>query len=101
MRDRLSLHVADESVGEGGRVATAWTTVGPLWGAVDAVQSRDGREGEADRAAAVWRIVIRYRADVAVGQRLVARGRTLAISAVEDPDGTRRWLVCRCAEIEP
>lgn len=46
------------------------------------------------------RITIRFRNDVASGQRFVMQGRIFRIITVYDPDETQRYLVCRTEEIQ-
>lgn len=82
----------------GGGATASWTSIETIWAAV---RGRDGlettsREGLQGRMThEIW---IRWRPDVAPSGRFVTGARTFDITAVLDPDGSRRWLKCLAAE---
>jgi len=43
-------------------------------------------------------VVLRFRTDLAPGDRVVYRGRDLEIAALADINGRRAYLSCQCSE---
>ena len=98
LTDRVSLQKrVDTSELEGG-VTHMFMTVSSVWARVRTLSARlamaaDGRTAEASHS-----VVVRFRADVSVGDRFGWRGRWLEVVGVNDLDGRRAWLSCTCAE---
>jgi SPP1 family predicted phage head-tail adaptor len=98
LTDRVSLQRrVDTSELEGG-VTHMFMTVSSIWARVRTLSARlamaaDGRTAEASHS-----VVVRFRSDVAVGDRFGWRGRWLEVVGVSDMDGRRTWLSCTCAE---
>ena len=84
---------------EGG-AAQAFVPMSALWARVRALSLRQARFGDGTGTGASHSVVLRYRTDVAAGDRFTYRGRRLEVLGCEDPDGRRAWLNCRCLERE-
>lgn len=82
---------------EGGHVAlfvplaSAWARVRSLRGRLGT--SADGRAVEISHA-----VVLRFRSDIAPGDRILYRGRALDVVSAADLDGRRAFLSCACSE---
>lgn len=91
-RRRLVLErPVDEPDGFGGRLRRF--VAGPvLWGAVEPLGASAGRGG-------LYRVRLRYRPGVAPAMRLADGVRRFSIRSADDPDGSRRALVCEVEEL--
>lgn len=98
LTDRVSLQRrVDTSELEGG-TTHAFMTVSSLWARVRTLSARLAVAGDGRTAEASHSVVVRYRSDVAVGDRFGWRGRWLEVVGVSDMDGRRAWLSCTCRE---
>jgi SPP1 family predicted phage head-tail adaptor len=98
LSDRVTIQHRDVSVeDEGGAVAT-FVPVATVWARVRALSA--GRSPAADgRGVTITHaVVLRYRTDVAPGDRLLCRGLTLEVISAADLNGRRAWLSCTCSE---
>jgi head-tail adaptor len=77
--------------GTGGMIAQ-WTTVGTLWGCLEAVQEPNGAFGNGE-ARATHYVTARARGDIAItnAHRLVDKDRHYQIRAVVE-NSKRRWI---------
>lgn len=98
LTDRVALaRKVDVSEPEGGTL-TSYVPVTSLWARVRALSARQAALAEARGTSQSHEVVVRFRADIAPGDRFTWRGRRLAVLGTEDPDGRRAWLACRCEE---
>ena len=98
MSARLNLEVPVETPdGQGGVTATfvetasAWALIEPVSGAIE--EEASGRIFR--RTHRIW---LRFRTDVAAGMRLRKGARIFWIGGTEDPDDSKRYLICHCQE---
>lgn len=82
---------------EGGHL-TAWTPLGTVWSRVRSVSARQAQQADGRVAAISHMAVLRFRNDIAPGDRIVYRGRSLEVISAEDLNGRRSYLSCACAE---
>jgi SPP1 family predicted phage head-tail adaptor len=98
LSDRVSLQRrVDTSELEGG-VTHMFMTVSSLWARVRTLSARLAMAGDGRAAEASHSVVVRFRSDVAVGDRFGWRGRWLEVVGTSDLDGRRTWLSCTCVE---
>ncbi len=100
-RLRMSLEYPVETPDAIGGAAIAFAPIMTLWARLEARAGRERTVGDRPEGVAETRITIRWRAGVDTRMRFVAGTRVFAISAVFDPDGRKRDLVCLCQEISP
>lgn len=96
LRRRLSLQA--ESVtpdGAGGGAAT-WSEIARVFAAVEGLDGGEDRDAMRRAGRTRFRVTLRHRDDVAVGQRFVDGALAMIVRGAFDPDGTRRRLVCLC-----
>jgi SPP1 family predicted phage head-tail adaptor len=99
LRRRLALQVPGGAADGAGGVSRSWTTLATLWGSLDPVGRVPTLYGDAPSSRATHRVSLRWRADVAAGQRLVMGTRSFTILTVTDPDERRRSLGLLVEEI--
>lgn len=98
MTVRLDLEAADSVPDGQGGASMIWSIAASMWARVEPVSTVIGEEGSAETGTITHRIWVRFREDIAAGQRFRKGGRVFAVRLVRDPDETRRYLVCRCEE---
>jgi SPP1 family predicted phage head-tail adaptor len=98
LSDRIEIRRRDVSVeDEGGEVAT-FVPIATVWGRVRALSARQASLADGRVAAITHSVVLRYRTDVAPGDRLVVAGRILTVIGADDLNGRRAFLSCTCSE---
>ncbi len=99
MTARLDLEVpVTVADGQGGGLVS-WQVAASLWARIEPLSFVVEEPGaSAERGTISHRIWLRYRSDVAAGQRLRKGERVFVVRLVRDPDETQRYLVCQCEE---
>jgi SPP1 family predicted phage head-tail adaptor len=96
--ERLDLEMrADTGEGHGG-IVPGFAAVTSLWARIEPVAVQEDERADAEVFTVTHRVWIRFREDIVAGMRFRKGARIFAIRAFHDPDETRRYLVCRCAE---
>jgi len=82
---------------EGGH-ATIYVPMQKAWARVRSLAGRMAVSSDARAANVSHSVVLRFRGDVAPGDRIVYRGRNLEIVSAADINGRRAYLSCQCSE---
>lgn len=101
LRCRMTLSTPVETPDGAGGATVVWTDVATLWARLDPVGANERRIADHLATVATHRITIRWRDDIAGGMRFTWRGRSFRVTAVHDPDETRRYLVAATVEERP
>lgn len=99
MRLRMRLEAPVDAPDDSGAATRAYAPLGELWARLTPISGAARFVAEREEQAIEWRAHIRWRADVTSRMRLVSGERALLVTSVYDPDGRRRFLICRCEEI--
>ena len=99
MRARLTLQAAVDTASLDGGATRVFADVADVWAAIEPIAGDAAFAADRAEDVAMVRVTLRWRADVLEGQRFVDGARMLVIRSKSDPDGRRRFLVCRCQEI--
>ena len=83
--------------GQGGAAIT-WAATASLWARIEPVSFVVTEAASAESGTISHRIWVRFRSDIAAGQRFRKGGRVFAVKLARDPDETGRYLVCQCEE---
>lgn len=98
LTDRVQLK-RRESVGDGGGGhERLYVPVTALWARVRSLTGRQGINADGRTVAISHSVVLRFRTDVAPGDRIVYRGRNLDVVSAADLNGRRAYLSCACSE---
>ena len=92
LRERIVIERPLRTPDGAGGHTISWTEHASLWAEVISLKGTELMLGERGEAREIYRVVIRYRADVTNVMRIRWRDRELDIRAALDPDGERRWL---------
>ena len=98
---RFTLEVPLESPDGFGGVIRTWQPGPLLWGAIEHLSARDRVAADKADAAVTHRITLPHRDGVSEAMRLLLGPRRFRIRSADDPDGTRRELVCLVEELRP
>ena len=93
LRHRITISASVETDNGRGGSATAWTPIAKPWAEVLGLDGRESVMNKVLQGVSVYRIRIRYRADIEPKQQIRFGSATLNIKSVSDPFGTRRELV--------
>ena len=99
LRWRLILQKPVKDDDEAGGETVSWQDHAVLFAALVPVCGNAETFADAESSYLVWEVRLRWRQDIQAGDRLVrSDGGILTIQTVHDPDGRRRFLICRCLE---
>ena len=101
LRHRVRIEVPVEMPAAGGALEITWQEVATVWASVAAVSGGEPAVADGLEGRARFDVAMRYREGVDASVRLVVDGRVLEVISAVDPDGRRRWLVCRAEERGP
>ena len=98
LRDRVQLLRKDVATEAGGGGAVTYFPLASVWARVTKLNDRTDSYADARRSHVNHSVVIRYRNDVSVGDRISYRGRNLEVVGADDLNGRRAYLSCACVE---
>jgi SPP1 family predicted phage head-tail adaptor len=100
-RNRLTLEELAETATPLGGATLGWQTVTTLWGAIEMTGGRETEEGGQAIGPRTGRVTLPFREGIDARNRFRFGTRILEITAVFDPDGNRRQIVCLVREVTP
>lgn len=100
LRDRVQLQRKDSAPEADGGHAVTFVPLATVWARVYALSGRETRHADGKSATISHTVVLRYRTDLAPGDRIIYRGRPLEIVSAEDLNGRRAYLSCTCAHTQ-
>ncbi|MCP1198133.1 phage head closure protein [Notoacmeibacter sp. MSK16QG-6] len=100
LRTRLVLEAPVRTPDGAGGHEVEWQTVGEFFAHVEPTGVSATVAGGAVRQELTHRVTLRQRSDIAPAMRLLRNGHAMRIETVSDLDGTGRYLVCGCTELE-
>lgn len=99
LTDRVQLRRRESvSDGGGGGHERLYVPIASLWARVRSLSGRQGTNADGRMVAISHSVVMRFRTDVAPGDRLIYRGRNLDVVSTADLNGRRAYLACACSE---
>lgn len=101
LRRRLILEAPVATPDGLGGATQAYATVAALWAQVEWTSGNERWRAGRPEQFATHRVTLRWRAGLNAGQRLRDGARIYEIRAVDDPDGSRRRLICLVEETRP
>lgn len=100
-RSHLTLEALAETPTSLGGASLGWQTTATLWGAVEMQTGREAGEAGQAIGERTGRVTLPFREGIDARNRVRLGNRVLEITAVFDPDGRRRQLVCLVREVTP
>lgn len=94
LRARLDLQKPEQTPDGGGGFSTTWSAIAVVAAEISPIAGAEKRIGEGLIGTLRHRVVIRYRDDVASGDRFLLDTRVLTIFAAYDKNQDRRFLTC-------
>lgn len=98
LTDRVQLKRRESLEDGGGGHERIFVPVTNLWARVRSLSGRQGSNADGRMVALSHSVVLRFRSDVAPGDRIVYRGRNLDVVSTADLNGRRAYLSCACSE---
>ena len=98
LTDRVQLKRRESLDDGGGGHQRIFVPVTSLWARVRSLSGRQGSNADGRMVAISHSVVLRFRGDVAPGDRIVYRGRNLDVVSTADLNGRRAYLSCACSE---
>lgn len=98
LRDRVQLQKREMALMPDGGHETIFFPITSVWARVRSRSARFAREGDGRAATSTHNVVVRFRKDIAAGDRIIYRGRALEVLDAEDINGRRAYLACQCVE---
>ena len=96
LTDRVELK-RRELVAEGGGGHTSlFVTLGNVWARVRSHSGRQAESADGRVVAVSHSVVLRFRSDLAPGDRIIYRGEPLEVVSAGDLNGRRAFLSCTC-----
>jgi SPP1 family predicted phage head-tail adaptor len=96
--DRVQIKRRDMSIDDEGGAIVTFVPIATVWARVRALSARQAQAGDGRVASISHSVVLRYRADIKPGDRLVFAGRDLDVVGAADLNGRRAYLSCTCSE---
>lgn len=98
LRSRVTLQAPMDGVDDSGALTRVWTALADLWAKVEPQRGSEFFSTGAQETLLTHNVTIRWRPDLASPMRFLLGSRALYIRAAFDPDGRRKYMVCRCDE---
>jgi SPP1 family predicted phage head-tail adaptor len=101
LRSRISFQQATlTDDGAGGR-SRAWVTIGSAWAGIEPWKGNENITADQLRAAATFRVVTRYRTDIAITAklRILYGSRVFEILSIADPGDKHDFYDLVCSEV--
>ena len=98
LTDRVQLFKRDVSAEPEGGEITTYVPLATVWARVRLLSARKTETAAGRGVAITHSAVLRYRADLSPGDRLVYAGRNLDVIAAADLNGRRAYLSCTLSE---
>jgi SPP1 family predicted phage head-tail adaptor len=100
LRHRLTLQAPDAEPDGMGGVMRTWTSLGPVWAAIEPVSMQEALVGDRRVGALTHRVLLRKRSDLTLDHRFTFGMRVFLIRALREKDDGR-YLECLVAEERP
>ncbi|WP_375203643.1 head-tail adaptor protein [Hyphococcus sp.] len=99
LRHKVILLDVSRTDDEAGGASLSWAPGPEVWASVERLSSTRDFTGDRENRLKRIAVMIRYSADVALGQRLTFEGETFETVSIESDDGRDRRLTLICEEV--
>ncbi len=98
LRERVELQRKTQTIEGSGGHQNTYVSLASVWARVTSLNGTLGSFGDARAAKVSHSVVLRFRTDLAPGDRVIYRTVPLEIVSAEDLNGRRAYLSCRCLQ---
>jgi SPP1 family predicted phage head-tail adaptor len=98
LRSRVTIETPEDTNDDAGALVRVWTPLADVWAKVEPQRGAEFRSAGAQETLLTHNVTIRWRPDLGAPTRFRLGSRALYIRAAFDPDGRKKYLVCRCDE---
>lgn len=99
LRHRATLDHKTVSLDSYGAETVTWANFANVWASVEDLAGRELWAAQAEQGEVTTKVIIRYRSDIVMTDRVTANGRTFDIIGISDPDGRETHLLLYCREL--
>ena len=99
LRHRVQLQQKIMSTEPAGGHATTYVPIATVWASISSKSGGDYRGADSRGAKISHVVMLRFRNDLTVGDRILYGGRSLEILFVKDLNGRKAYLECACQEM--
>lgn len=99
LRERVDIQQVTETKDAIGSPIQTWTTIASTWAEVRQASGSETFRRQQIQSKAGWTIIVRYNSMLTPQMRVIWRGRTFQITALENPDLRRRFLKIAAEEL--
>jgi SPP1 family predicted phage head-tail adaptor len=96
LRQRVTIRRQQRAADGQGGYTTSWADVATIWAKVDGLDGRESVIGQTLTGISVYRVTVRYRADILPSDQLRYGAIDLNIRSAIDPDGRRERTIITC-----
>ena len=100
LRDKVQLQAKTISQDVAGGHEISYLPITSVWANVSSSNGREMVQADANNISVTHVVLLRFRNDLSLGDRIIYRNRTLEILSLNDLNGKRAYLKCFCLEIE-
>lgn len=98
LTDRVEIKQRMSAGEDEGGLTVGYMPLATVWARVPALSARQAVTADARGSSISHSVVMRFRTDIRVGDRLMYRGRRLEVVSYADLNGRRSYLSCQCIE---
>ena len=98
LADRVQLLHRDLASDDDGGTLTTFVPLATVWARIRQLSGRQAETTDGRAVLLSHSVVLRYRTDLAPGDRLIYAGRSLDLVTAADLNGRRTYLSCTCSE---
>lgn len=98
LTDRVQLRRRESLGDSAGGHERIFVPITSAWARVRSLSGREGTNADGRAVAISHAVVLRFRSDIAPGDRIIYRGRNLDVVSTADINGRRAYLSCACSE---
>ncbi len=98
LRERVQLQSKTQTIDGAGGHQNTFVSLATVWARITSLAGSMSSFGNARAAKITHSVILRFRADLKAGDRIIYRATPLEIISAEDLNGRRAYLICTCRQ---